>query len=70
MKKIRLSLEKLNVDSFDAGPTRPAEGTVNAHMYSNLGTCGLGAVATCQYQGTCQQTCWNGCSGGSYTRLC
>lgn len=69
MRKIRLNLDRLDVDTFAAGAAEPIEGTVEALEYSNLGTCGL-AVATCQYKGTCVQTCWNGCSGGSLTSLC
>jgi len=68
MRKIRLNLDALDVDTFEPGSAAATEGTVHAHAYSNLGTCGVGFVATCQYQGTCAVTCWSGC--GSQTRLC
>jgi hypothetical protein len=56
MRKIRLDLERLHVDSFE---TVPAEGenrgTVQGH-WSQVGTCD-GRVATCQYGGSCGPGC-------------
>jgi len=70
MRKIRLNIDRLDVESFEAGMAEHAGGTVQAQDYSNLGTCGIGRVATCQFKGTCVQTCWSGCVGGGSTSLC
>lgn len=56
MNKIKLNLDRLQVESFatdaDGGGER---GTVHGH-WSQLGTCD-GRVATCQYGGTCGPGC-------------
>jgi hypothetical protein len=62
MRKIRLDLEKLDVETFDtSGAEVEARGTVHGH-YSQVGTCD-GRVGTCQYGASCGA----GCPG---TRLC
>jgi hypothetical protein len=55
MKKIRLDLQKLRVDSFDTAIAEQVEGTVHGH-YSQVGTCD-GRVGTCQLGGTCGAGC-------------
>ncbi len=58
MKKIRLDLERLRVETFDTTVADPrARGTVHG-QWSQVGTCdGLGYIATCQQGGTCAHTC-------------
>jgi len=59
MKKIRLDLEKLGVESFETSPAEADRGTVHGH-WSQLGTCDA-VVATCQQNGTCALTCGSRC---------
>jgi hypothetical protein len=55
MKKIKLDLDRLNVDSFEtAAGDDKARGTVHGH-YSAPYTCAR--AATCQYGGTCGSEC-------------
>lgn len=63
MKKIRLDLDRLSVESFATGDTdAPPRGTVHG-QWSQRGTCD-GFVATCQYGGTCGPGCATvGCTG-------
>ena len=63
MKKIRMDVAALKVDSFESVPQADERGTVNAHVktqYPNVtcGTCGQ----TCQ-QGSCGYTCDVGLTG-------
>jgi hypothetical protein len=55
VRKIRLDLEKLGVDTFETTASEPARGTVRGH-WSQVGTCDA-FVATCQYGGTCTNGC-------------
>ena len=59
MRKIRLDIEKLNVETFATGDAEPLSGTVRGH-WSQLGTCDA-VVATCQLNGTCRLTCGSKC---------
>ncbi len=34
MKKLKLNVDALRVESFDAGAERPARGTVDAHVFA------------------------------------
>jgi len=65
MRKIRMDLDRLDVESFDTAVVTDARGTVHGHFYSQLGTCD-GRVATCQAGGTCAFTCGSKCG----TTLC
>jgi hypothetical protein len=55
MRKIRMELEQLHVDTFETSPVEAGRGTVRGH-WSQVGTCD-GRVATCQYGGTCGPGC-------------
>ena len=56
MRKIRLDLETLNVETFEPDAVEKAmRGTVNGH-WSQRGTCD-GFVGTCQYGGICGPRC-------------
>jgi len=59
MKKIRLELETLSVETFETCEVEPARGTVRGH-WSQVGTCDA-FVATCQLNGTCKLTCGSRC---------
>jgi hypothetical protein len=59
MKKIRLDLEHLHVDTFETSTAEPDRGTVQGH-WSQMGTCDA-VVATCQINGTCRLTCGSKC---------
>ena len=59
MRKIRLDLERLNVETFATEAAETARGTVRGH-WSQLGTCDA-VVATCQLNGTCRLTCGSRC---------
>jgi hypothetical protein len=63
MKKIRLDLDRLHVETFATSDREvPARGTVHG-QWSQRGTCD-GFVATCQYGGTCGPGCGTvGCTG-------
>jgi hypothetical protein len=63
MKKIRLELERLHVETFATGDRdATARGTVHG-QWSQRGTCD-GFVGTCQYGGTCGPGCGTvGCTG-------
>lgn len=63
MEKIRLDLDRLEVETFDTtAPDDAARGTVHGH-WSQMGTCD-GYVATCQQNGTCAFGCGSrGCTG-------
>lgn len=63
MRKIRLSLESLAVESFHTEPQEPVAGTVAAHQQRTIGcepfsdqpdTCGDTCGRTCQ---TCAESC-------------
>jgi hypothetical protein len=51
MNKIRLELERLQVETFETAAADGERGTVHGH-WSQAGTCDARA-ATCQYGGTC-----------------
>jgi hypothetical protein len=59
MRKIRLDLERLDVETFETCAADPDRGTVRGH-WSQLGTCDA-FVATCQLNGTCARTCGSRC---------
>jgi hypothetical protein len=54
MNKIKLNLDRLQVETFEAGCASTERGTVHGH-YSQRGTCD-GRAATCQV-GTCTAYC-------------
>ena len=64
MKKIRLELDHLRVDSFATAEADEGRGTVHGH-WSQPGTCD-GRVATCQYGGTCGPGCETRKCTGTY----
>ena len=56
MRKIRLHLESIAVESFHTTPPHPAEGTAMAHQFSGLPeTCGDTCARSCGV--TCPATC-------------
>ena len=66
MKKLKLNVDALRVESFDAGTGVPARGTVDAHDGSVYTydyyqqTCGgLSCQVACRtrYQNTCETAC-------------
>jgi len=57
MRKTRLALEDLAVDSFDTGSGRAAGGTVHGHQLTPR--CGWDPT----HYGTCQGTCVDSCGG-------
>src|SRR5262249_13633285 len=63
MRKIRMELERLDVESFDTGAEAGNGGSVHG-QWSQPGTCD-GRVATCQFGGTCGPGCPTrvGCTG-------
>jgi hypothetical protein len=63
MRKIRLDLERLDVESFATAEAEPARGTVRG-LWSQPGTCDL-VVATCQVNGTCVWTCGARCGSST-----
>lgn len=60
MKKLRLSLDDISVDSFATLSTRVRTGTVAAHDNSNT-TC-FQIICDCSGH-TCDPTCGNSCNG-------
>lgn len=66
MRKIKLEMDGLQVDSFETAAAALSErGTVHGH-YSQMGTCD-GRVATCQDGGTCDVGCGtNTCTGDAW----
>ena len=61
MRKIRLHLESIAVESFHTTPPHPAEGTAVAHQFS-------GQPATCG--ATCARTCWETCPASCDDATC
>jgi hypothetical protein len=62
MRKMKLDVERLDVETFEAGPGEDDRGTVIG-QYSQIGTCGYPArLATCQLNGTCANTCGSRCT--------
>lgn len=65
MKKLKLMVDDLTVESFGTGPLEAVRGTVGgrnepAYTASCDGTC----VASCvSCVDTCQNTCWDSCWG-------
>ena len=78
MKKLRLQLDELQVESFHTVRTEPARGTVRANAPTWYCTEQIdctydygcetqnescnGSCATC-FGGTCENTCYNSCNG-------
>ncbi|HEV7587406.1 MAG TPA: hypothetical protein VGO40_04695 [Longimicrobium sp.] len=62
MKKLRLDVEALEVESFDATAEWEPRGTVEAHgiPYTDeaIGTCGCGGSRWCTAAETCAHTCY------------
>lgn len=60
MRKLKLSLESLEVDSFHATSTTAARGTVPGYSFTQY------ADESCfqSCNGTCNNTCYNSCYGG------
>lgn len=65
MRKIRMDLDALSVETFELGRPEPLRGTVRGH-WSQVGTCDA-VVATCQVNGTCAWTCGVRCGSGTCT---
>lgn len=62
MRKIRMNVEDLHVDTFETSGADAPRGTVRGH-WSQVGTCDA-VVATCQVGGTCGNGCGTrGCTG-------
>jgi hypothetical protein len=59
MRKLRMNLDALSVESFETAPAEPVRGTVQG-QWSQPGTCDA-VVATCQLNGTCRFTCGSKC---------
>jgi hypothetical protein len=79
MRKVKLQLESLAVESFDTRPPEPPEGTVAAHQVwltdgTCLNTCGSCFLTcgtcydTCAQ--TCPNTCWASCGGTCVENTC
>jgi hypothetical protein len=72
MRKIRLDLEALDVESFDVTPNRAPKGTMVGHELTANTDCGQETCApTCHVTwcqescaGTCLTDCWGACGGG------
>ena len=80
MKKLRLELDDLRVDTFRTGVVRMGARTVRGHAYTAIGYCqypstscppgetGSGYSCYCMYPNTSEQVCCSdperGCSGG------
>lgn len=67
MKKLRLSLDDISVESFATLPARARTGTVAAHDLSDT-TCQqiICDCITNGFEHTCQNTCGNSCDGTCY----
>lgn len=66
MKKLKLNLDDLRVESFETSPAAPKDGTVHGYAETYEYTiCGLTCDATCAGQSTCDLGC-----GGQSTTLC
>ena len=57
MKKLRLELEQLSVESFHVDPTVAALGTVRANVWTDI--CSALLLGTCDY--SCNETCAASC---------
>lgn len=63
MRKLRLQLDSLKVDSFATSPRGERRGTVAAYV-TNYGTCGTTCNDYTCVEETCmggRQTCWDSC---------
>ncbi|HYR09772.1 MAG TPA: hypothetical protein VEQ60_18495 [Longimicrobium sp.] len=68
MKKMKLSLEQLAVDSFDTSAAPAKRGTVFGEQCTCptnctcpcMGTCAESCNGTCDYHYTCPATCYGG----------
>ncbi|HEU4884528.1 MAG TPA: hypothetical protein VFT45_19895 [Longimicrobium sp.] len=69
MKKLRLHIDDLRVDSFETDATRGERGTVHAHVSCR---CTNAQGATCGGGASCNggQTCDTDCSGITYVDSC
>ena len=65
MRKLRMDLDALSVETFEIDRAEPVRGTVQGH-WSQVGTCDA-VVATCQVNGTCAFTCGVRCGSGTCT---
>jgi hypothetical protein len=69
MKKLKLDLEAVVVESFSVEPTRPARGTVRGNVETGWGqTCGMSCPGAPNTYCVCNpdtepETWWEGCSG-------
>jgi hypothetical protein len=80
MRKVKLQLESLAVESFDTSPPEPEEGTVAAHqVWLTAGTCAVSCGGSCFQTGcscyntciqTCPDTCWASCGGTCWEYTC
>lgn len=64
MKKIKLDLDDLKVESFDTQPQDASDGEVFGYQcptYPGCPTCDATCPSTCP--NTCPNTCFNTCSG-------
>ena len=72
MRKLRLQLEELEVDSFETSPLRHRRGTVAAHA-THFGTCGTTCDDYTCVEQTCmggQHTCWDSCDTACNSYFC
>jgi len=65
MRKLRMDLDALSVETFETASAEAVRGTVQGH-WSQVGTCDA-VVATCQVNGTCAFTCGVRCGSGTCT---
>jgi len=47
MKKLKLDVESLKVESFDVRPAGAQEGTIHGHYVSTADTCSMSAMMKC-----------------------
>jgi hypothetical protein len=67
IRKLKLQLEQLRVDSFSTDAAGAAEGTVHGH--TGPGTCATCIAYTACAGVTCYQTCMS-CAGPSCDNVC
>ena len=79
MRKIRLQLESLAVESFDTTGPRPDAGTVAAHQIVTVapcdyesGSCFASCNGTCARTCSCEATCngYESCAGTCFEYTC
>lgn len=68
MKKVRLTLDDLRVDSFQTSGGRREEGTVFGEQCTCQTNCTCPGCPTCDY--TCPNTCWETCGNTCGQETC